>query len=71
MTDTVKAREAAYFWRLVSAARQLRTRGMFHGPAAADILDDLSAIAVCTTWPALQARVEEAGVQFTEWLEAA
>lgn len=71
MTADIRTREAAYFWRLVSAARQLRARGMFHGPAADDILDDLSAIAVCTTWPALQKRVEEAGVQFTEWLEAA
>lgn len=71
MTDTIKAREAAHFWHIVSTARQLRARGMFHGPAAEEILDDLAAVASYSTWPAMQRRAEDAGLTFTKWLEAA
>lgn len=71
MTDGIHSREATYFWRVASKARQLRALGMFNGPVADDILADLSAIAVCTTWPALRSRAEDAGLRFTAWLEAA
>ena len=71
MSGEMRSREALYFWTVASRARKLRADGDFVGQAADDILDDLSATAVCTLWPALQARVEEAGQQFTEWLEAA
>lgn len=63
--------EARYFWRAVSKARQMKAAGDFHGPEADVILDDLSAIAVCTSWPALRRSADEAGQTFTEWLEAA
>lgn len=63
--------EARYFWNVVSKARQLKAAGQFRGPEADEILDDLSAIAVCTTWPALRRLADEAGQTFTEWLEAA
>lgn len=71
MSGEMRSREALYFWTLASRARKLRAAGAFVGQAADDILDDLSAIAIYTPWPALRARVEEAGRQFTEWLEAA
>lgn len=71
MSDGLLSREAAYFWSVAKRARALRAAGAFHGPVAEDLLDDLSAMAVCTTWPALRRRVEEAGRTFTEWLEAA
>lgn len=71
MASDVRSMEARYFWSVVRKARELKAVGPFHGPEADAILDDLSAIAVCTNWPALQRRVEEAGQTFTEWLEAA
>lgn len=71
MSGEMRSRGALYFWTVASRARKLRAAGAFVGQPADDILDDLSAIAVCTPWPALLARVEEAGRQFTEWLEAA
>ena len=71
MTDCAHSREAAYFWRVANRARELKAAGRFCGGEADAILDDLAAIAVCTTWPALLKRAEEAGYQFTEWLEAA
>ena len=67
----VRSSEARYFWRVVSKARQMKAAGDFRGPAADDILDDLSAIAVCTSWPSLRRLVDEAGQTFTEWLGAA
>jgi hypothetical protein len=71
MPDGLRSREATYFWGVAYRARMLRAAGRFHGPEAESLLDDLSAIAVCTNWPALQRRVEEAGRTFSEWLEAA
>lgn len=67
----IRSLEARYFWNVVSKARQLKAAGQFRGPATDDILDDLSAIAVCTTWPVLRRLADEAGQTFTEWLEAA
>ena len=67
----VRSSEARYFWRVVSKARQMKAAGEFRGNAADDILDDLSAIAVCTSWPSLRRLADEAGQTFTEWLGAA
>lgn len=67
----IRSLEARYFWNVVSKARRLKAAGQFRGPEANDILDDLSAIAVCTAWPALLRMVDEAGQAFTEWLEVA
>lgn len=67
----IRSLEARYFWNVVSKARQLKAAGQFRGPEADDILDDLSAIAVCTTWPSLRRLADEAAQTFTEWLEAA
>lgn len=67
----IRSLEARYFWNVVSKARQLKAAGRFCAPVADDILDDLSAIAVCTAWPALRRLADEAGQAFTEWLEAA
>ena len=71
MSEAMLSLEAAYFWKVASKARQLRALGMFNGPVADGILDDMSAIAVCTTWPALRRLADEAGQTFTERLEAA
>lgn len=71
MPDGMRSREATYFWSVAHRARVLRAAEGFNGAMAEALLDDLSAIAVCTTWPALLRRVEEAGQTFTEWLEAA
>lgn len=71
MAGDARSMEALYFWGAVRMARQMKAAGKFRGPEADAIVDDLAAIAVCTTWPAMRKRADEAGQTFAKWLEAA